>query len=82
MRSSLAICFLIALCASSNAATRAHHARSHHVVARSGPAAAPAFVTPSGVHLYRDDSVPGGYRIGHGEAPVSYDDSSKYGGTP
>ncbi|MBQ8103016.1 MULTISPECIES: hypothetical protein [unclassified Afipia] len=81
MRSGLAICFLIVLCIPGNAATRAHHAKSKHVISRS-QGAVPAFVTPSGAHLYRDDSVPGGYRIGPGEAPVSYDDPSKYGGSP
>lgn len=82
MRSGLALFVLIVLCTSGNAATRAHHhAKSQHVF-RSSQAAVPAFVTPGGVHLYRDESVPGGYRIGHGEAPVSYNDSSKYGGTP
>jgi hypothetical protein len=81
MRSGLALFLLIALCASGNAATRAHHAKSRHVIVRSSPAVTPAYVTPRGVRVYRDDSAPGGFRTDH-DAPVSYDDPSKYGGSP
>ncbi len=81
MRSGLALCLLIALCASGNAATRTDHAKSRHVIVRSSQAAMPAYVTQRGVRVYRDDTAPGGFRTDHDE-PVSYDDRSKYGGTP
>jgi hypothetical protein len=79
MRSVLALGFLIALCASANAAARGHHAEPRHVVARHSQATAPSFVTPSGARIFRDDSVPGGLRTDHDDPP-SYDDPSKYGG--
>ena len=78
MRSGLALCLLIALCTSGNAAARAHHAKSRHVAVRFGQAEMPAYVSPGGVRVYRDDSAPGGYRTDH-DAPVSYDDPSKSG---
>ena len=81
MRSGLAFCLLIALCASGNAATRAHHAKSRHVIVRPSQAVMPAYVTPRGARVYRDDSAPGGFRTDH-DPPVSYDDPSKYGGSP
>ena len=79
MRSGLALCFLIALCASGNAATWAHHATLRHVIVRPSQAVMPADVTPDGVRIYRDDSAPGGFRTDHDE-PVAYDDPSKFGG--
>lgn len=39
----------------------------------------PAYVTPGGVRIYRDDSVPGGLRTDHDDPP-SYNDPSKFGG--
>ena len=81
MRFGLALCLLIALCASGNAATRAHHAKSRHVIVRPSQAFMPAYVTPGGARVYRDDSAPGGFRTDH-DPPVSYDDPSKYGGSP
>ncbi len=38
-----------------------------------------AYVTPGGVRIYRDDSVPGGLRTDHDDPP-SYNDPSKFGG--
>lgn len=81
MRYIFALGILIALCNSGNAAARAHHAKSRHVIARSSMALMPAYVIPPGVRAYRDDSVPGGFRTYH-DAPVSYDDPSKSGGSP
>lgn len=81
MRSGLALFLLITLCASANAAARTHHAKSRHVIVRSSQAVMPVFVTPHGVRVYRDDSAPGGFRTDHDD-PVSYNDPSKYGGSP
>jgi hypothetical protein len=79
MRSGLALCLLIALCASANAAARGHHPKSRHIIVRSSPAVIPSYTTPSGVRIYRDDSVPGGLRTDHDDPPA-YDDPSKFGG--
>ena len=79
MRSGLAFILLIALCASANAATRAHHAKSRYAIVRPSQAVVPGYVTPNGVRIYRDDSAPGGFRTDH-DPPVSYDDPSKFGG--
>jgi hypothetical protein len=79
MRSVLAICVLIALCASANAAATGHHAKSRHVIVRPGQTPMPAYVTPNGVRLYRDGSVPGGLRTLHDDPPA-YNDPSKFGG--
>jgi hypothetical protein len=63
MRSVLALGLLIALCASANAAARGHHAKPRQGIVRPGRPAIPSQVTPGGV--YRDDSVPGGFRTYH-----------------
>ncbi len=81
MRSGLALFLLIILCASASAATRAHHARSRHVIVRPSEATMPVYVAPNGARIYRDDSAPGGFRTDH-DPPVSYNDPSKYGGSP
>ena len=91
MRSGLALFLLIALCASASAATRARHANSRYVIVRPNQAVlpgygnpaygSPAYVTPNGARVFRDDSAPGGFRT-DGDPPVSYDDPSKYGGSP
>ncbi|WP_245312054.1 MULTISPECIES: hypothetical protein [Bradyrhizobium] len=49
------------------------------VIVRPGQATAPVYVTPNGVRIYRDDSVPGGLRTDHDDPPA-YDDPSKFGG--
>jgi hypothetical protein len=46
MRSVLALCLLIALCASANAAARGHHAKSRHVIVRPSQAVIPSYATP------------------------------------
>ena len=79
MRSILALCLLIAFCASANAAARVRHAKSRDVVVRPSQAVAPSYVTPNGVRLYRDNSVPGGWRTDHDDPPA-YNDPSKFGG--
>ena len=77
MRSVLALGLLIALCACANAAARGHHAKSRHGIVRPSRPVIPGYVAPGGV--YRDDSVPGGFRTYHDDPP-SYDDPSKFGG--
>jgi hypothetical protein len=79
MRSALALCLLIALCASANAAARARHAKSRRIIVRPSQAVIPSYVTPGGVRIYRDRSVPGGLRTDHDDPPA-YDDPSKWGG--
>jgi hypothetical protein len=79
MRSLLGLCFLIVLCASANAAARRHDATARHVIVRPSQAVIPDYVTPGGVRIYRDDSVPGGLRTDHDDPPA-YDDPSKFGG--
>jgi hypothetical protein len=79
MRSGLALCFLIALCASANAAARAHHAKSRHAIVRPSQAVIPRYVTPGVVRIYRGNSVMGGLRTDHDDPPA-YDDPSKFGG--
>ena len=48
-------------------------------IVRPGPAGIPSFTAPSGVRIFRDDSVPGGLRTDHDDPPP-YDDPSKDGG--
>jgi hypothetical protein len=79
MHSGLALCLFFALFASTSAAAREHHAKSRHFVVRPSQAVIPSYVTPSGVRVYRDDSVPGGLRTDHDATPA-YDDPSKFGG--
>ena len=79
MRSAVGLCLLIALCASANAAARAHHAKSRSIIVRPSQAVIPSYVTPGGVRIYRDGSVPGGLRTDHDDPPA-YDDPSKWGG--
>src|SRR6266481_8006362 len=81
MRSVLALCLLIALCASANAAARGHQAKSRDVIVRPSRAVIPSYATPGGVRIYRDNSVPGGLRTDHDDPPA-YDDPSKFGGDP
>ena len=57
MRSGLALCLLIALCASANAAARAHHAKSRHAIVRPSQSEIPSYITPGGVRIYRDDPL-------------------------
>jgi hypothetical protein len=79
MRTGSALCLLIALCASANAAAGGHHVTSRHVIVRPSQAVIPGYATPGGVRIYRDDSVPGGLRTDHNDPPA-YDDPSKFGG--
>jgi len=79
VRSVLALCLLMGVCASANAAAGAHHAKSRHVVVRPGHAVISGSATPGGVRIYRDDSVPGGLRTDYDDPPA-YDDPSKFGG--
>ena len=79
MRSALALCLLIAFCASANAAARRHDTRPCRVIVRPSQTEVPSYVTPGGVRIYRDDSVPGGLRTDHDDPPA-YDDPSKFGG--
>lgn len=79
MRSVLALCLLMAVCASVNAAAGAHHAKSRHVIVRPSHAVIPGYAAPGGVRIYRDDSVPGGLRTDRDDPPA-YNDPSKFGG--
>jgi len=79
MRAGLALCLLIALCASANAATRGHLAKSRDVIVRPSQAVIPSYAAPGGVRIYRDYSVPGGLRTDHDDPPP-YHDPSKFGG--
>jgi hypothetical protein len=81
MRSGLALFLLIALCAPAEAATKARHARSRYVIVRPSQDVMPGYVTSSGARIYRDESAPGGFRTDR-DPPVSYNDPSKYGGSP
>jgi hypothetical protein len=78
MRSVLAVSFLVALCASANAAAR-HPAKPRDGIVRPGQALTPAYVTPNGVQIFRDPSVPGGFRTLHDDPPA-VNDPSKFGG--
>jgi hypothetical protein len=79
VRSTLALCLLIGLCASGNAAARGHRAISRHILVRPTHSVNPSYVTPYGMRIYRDDSVPGGLRTEHDDPPA-YDDPSKFSG--
>lgn len=78
MRSVLALCLLMALCASANAAAKGHHAKSRHIIVRPNQTVIPDYATPAGARIHRDDSVPGGLRTDHDDPPA-YDDPSKFG---
>lgn len=80
LRPAVAFCLLLAFCHSADAATRTHRrAAPRHIIVNPGPAFAPAYVSPNGTRVFRDDSAPGGFRTDH-DPPVSYNDPSKYGG--
>jgi hypothetical protein len=74
MRFVLALGLLIALCASANAAKKGHQSKPRDVIVRPTQT-----VTPGGVRIYRDDTVPGGLRTDHDDPPA-YNDPSKFGG--
>jgi hypothetical protein len=76
MRSVLALCMIIALCASANAAARKPQAQSRQGITGRTLAVTPGAVTPSGARVFRDNSVPGGWRTDHDDPPA-YDDPSK-----
>lgn len=75
----LALSLLLAISASANAATRAHHTRSRQVLVRPSQAVTPSEVAPGGVRIYRDNSAPGGWRTDHDDPPA-YNDPSRFGG--
>jgi hypothetical protein len=91
MRFVVALGLFIAMCASAEAATVHHSNPRHHAsvrhaygvvppfAVRPSQAEIPSYVTPNGVRIYRDDSVPGGLRTDH-DPPPGYDDPSKFGG--
>ena len=85
MRSVLALCLLIALCASANAAERGHHSKPQHVIVRPSQGVTssfgmiPSYAVPGGARTYRDDTAPGGVRTYHDDPPA-YNDPSKFGG--
>ena len=73
MRYVLALGFLITLCTSADAA-KLHHAKPRDVIDRPS-----VTVTPTGKRIFRDDSVPGGFRADHDDLPAP-DDPSRRGG--
>jgi hypothetical protein len=77
MRFALALCLLISFCEFANAPARGAHAISRHAIVRPRQNTNPSYVTPNGVRIYRDDSVPGGLRTDHDDPPA-YDDPSKF----
>jgi hypothetical protein len=79
MRSALAFCLMISLSVSAAATAKGPRDKSQHFVVRPNHAVSPAYVTPGGRQIYRDDSVPGGLRTNHDDPPA-YDDPSKFGG--
>ena len=79
MRSFLILSFLLVVfAASASAAPRSTSSRE-----RSPPVSArglqPTYVTPGGARIFRDDSVPGGYRTDY-DPPPAPDDPSRRGG--
>jgi hypothetical protein len=78
MRFVLALGLLVLLHASADAAA-VHHPKRRHAIIVSPSQAAPSYVAPNGVHILRDDSVPGGFRTDH-DQPPAIDDASKWGG--
>ena len=78
MRSLLALCILMALCVSAEAAARRHQAQQRQIIVRPGQSA-PVTTTPDGAHIYRDNSAPGGFRTDRDPVPA-YDDPSKFSG--
>jgi hypothetical protein len=78
MRYVLALGLLVAWHAPADAA-RVSHSKLRHAVARPGEAAVQSYIAPGGVRIYRDDSVPGGFRTDH-DAPPSPNDPSRWGG--
>jgi hypothetical protein len=56
-----------------------HNAKSRRIIVHPSQAVIPSYVTPGGVRIYRDGSVPGGLRTDHDDPPA-YDDPSKWGG--
>ena len=78
MRSVLVLGLFFALSASASGTAREHYDKSRHGIVRPSQAVIPSYVTPGGVRIYRDDSVPGGLRTDHDDPPA-YDDPSKFG---
>ena len=79
MRSVLVLGLFFALSASASGTAREHYDKSRHGIVRSSQALIPSDVTPNGVRIYRDDSVPGGLRTDHDDPPA-HDDPSRLGG--
>lgn len=80
MRSILAACLLLALCASAGSATAEQNKSRNNTVIRARPAENSSFVAPSGARIYRDNSVSGGLRTDHDPPPLPNDPSRLGGG--
>jgi len=78
MRFVLGLCLVITLCGSADADPRGHN-KSRQAITRPSQAVTPSYLTPGGVRIYRDDSVPGGLRTDHDDPPA-YNDPSRFGG--
>ena len=79
MQPVLALCILITLVASANAAARKPQAQSRQAIAP-GQAVSPGDVTPRGTRVFRDDTAPGGWRTDRDEPPSPNDPSRRGGG--
>jgi hypothetical protein len=75
VRSVLAICFVMALGASANAAAKRHYAKQRHAIVRPSQTLIPAYIAPNRARI----SVPGGRRTFHNDLPA-YNDPSRFGG--
>ncbi|MGE0290494.1 MAG: hypothetical protein AB7I42_29425 [Bradyrhizobium sp.] len=79
MRSFMALCILMALFASANAAPRKPLAELRQAISHAGQAGAASEITPLGRRVFRDPTAPGGWRADRNLVP-SLRDPSKYGG--
>lgn len=71
--------FLIVFCDFADAAARGPHAKLRNRIAPPSLPETSTYPSPRGAKIYRDNSVPGGWRTYHDDPP-SYNDPSKFGG--
>jgi hypothetical protein len=63
-------------------AARVRHYNPRYPVVRPNPPITQDYVEPGGIRVYRDDSVPGGFRTDHDPLPSPNDPSRWGGGAP
>jgi hypothetical protein len=61
------------------AGARESHFKPRHPIIRPSADVTQSYIAPGGVRIYRDDSVPGGFRTDH-DPPPSPNDPSRWGG--